>query len=161
MAAVNLVKYKDEMLKAWEEVVDDRKTTDWALFTYDGQSNDLKLASKGGKNLFFGIFSQCNRRRNMWFLSSHVIPRLHKCIVGLLYSFYPSSNQALHSTDDLLYYWSDNYSLIIFWTLFFCRWGHQRVGRRLEQLQNHVWILSSQGSENWSSKILSYKLGMH
>lgn len=46
--AVNLVKYKEEMLKAWKEVVDDKNPTDWALFTYDGQSYDLKLASKGG-----------------------------------------------------------------------------------------------------------------
>ena len=46
--AVNLVKYKDEMLKAWKEVVDDKNPTDWALFSYEGQSYDLKLASKGG-----------------------------------------------------------------------------------------------------------------
>lgn len=46
--AVNLVKYKDEMLKAWKEVVDDKNPTDWALYTYDGQTYDLKLTSKGG-----------------------------------------------------------------------------------------------------------------
>nr|CAH0105272.1 unnamed protein product [Daphnia galeata] len=44
---LNLVKYQDEMLKAWKEVVDDKNPTDWALFTYDGQSYDLKLAGKG------------------------------------------------------------------------------------------------------------------
>ena len=48
MAAVDLVKHKDEMLQAWKEVVNDKSPTNWALFTYDGQSYDLKLASKGG-----------------------------------------------------------------------------------------------------------------
>ncbi len=46
--AVNLVKYKDELLKGWQEVVDDKNPTDWVLFTYDGQSYDLKVFSKGG-----------------------------------------------------------------------------------------------------------------
>lgn len=45
--ALNLVKYQDEMLQAWKEVVDDKKPTNWALFSYDGQSYDLKLAGKG------------------------------------------------------------------------------------------------------------------
>lgn len=48
--AVNLVKHKDEMLKAWQEVVDDKNPANWALFTYEGQSYDLKFSSKGGKN---------------------------------------------------------------------------------------------------------------
>lgn len=46
--AVNLVKYKDELLKGWQEVVDDKKPIDWVLLTYDGQSYDLKVFSKGG-----------------------------------------------------------------------------------------------------------------
>lgn len=45
---VNLEKYKDEMLDAWKEVVDDKSPTDWVLYTYAGQTYDLKVASKGG-----------------------------------------------------------------------------------------------------------------
>ena len=47
--AVNLVKHKDEMLKAWQEVVDDKNPINWALYAYDGQSYDLKFFNKGGK----------------------------------------------------------------------------------------------------------------
>lgn len=47
---VNLVKYEDELLKAWKEVVDDKNETNWALFTYEGQTYDLKLAGKGGES---------------------------------------------------------------------------------------------------------------
>ncbi len=50
--ALNLVKYQDEMLKAWKEVVDDKNPTDWALFTYEGQSYDLKVVGKGGNMQF-------------------------------------------------------------------------------------------------------------
>jgi len=50
--ALNLVKYQDEMLKAWKDVVDDKNPTDWALFTYEGQSYDLKLVGKGGNVQF-------------------------------------------------------------------------------------------------------------
>lgn len=52
MASVNLVKYKDEMFKAWEDVVSDKTPTNWALFTYDGQSYDLKFLTKGGNSCF-------------------------------------------------------------------------------------------------------------
>lgn len=46
--AVNLVKHQEEMLRAWREVVDDKNPTNWALFSYEGQSYDLKLTNKGG-----------------------------------------------------------------------------------------------------------------
>lgn len=52
MASVNLVKYKDEMLNAWEDVVNNKTPTNWALFTYDAQSYDLKYFSKGGNCTF-------------------------------------------------------------------------------------------------------------
>jgi len=45
---VNLEKYKDEMLDAWKEVVDDKNPNNWVLYTYAGQTYDLKVASKGG-----------------------------------------------------------------------------------------------------------------
>ena len=45
--AVNLTKYQDDLLKCWSEVVDDRNPTDWALFSYDGPTYDLKVISKG------------------------------------------------------------------------------------------------------------------
>lgn len=47
--AVNLVKHQEEMLRAWQEVVDDKNPTNWALFSYEGQTYDLKLAGKGGE----------------------------------------------------------------------------------------------------------------
>ncbi|XP_039294420.1 drebrin-like protein [Nilaparvata lugens] len=45
--AINLVKNKDALIAAWKDVVDDKSQTDWALFGYEGQSNDLKVVSKG------------------------------------------------------------------------------------------------------------------
>ena len=47
---VNLEKYKDEMLDAWKEVVEDKSPNDWVLYTYAGQTYDLKVASKGGRS---------------------------------------------------------------------------------------------------------------
>ena len=57
--AVNLTKYQDDLLKCWSEVVDDRNPTDWALFSYDGPTYDLKVISKGGKLLKFQLFIAC------------------------------------------------------------------------------------------------------
>ena len=50
--AVNLVKHQEEMLRAWREVVDDKNPTNWALFSYEGQTYDLKLTNKGGISQF-------------------------------------------------------------------------------------------------------------
>lgn len=36
------------MLDAWKEVVDDKNPNNWVLYTYAGQTYDLKVASKGG-----------------------------------------------------------------------------------------------------------------
>ncbi|KAG8232401.1 hypothetical protein J437_LFUL013972, partial [Ladona fulva] len=45
--AINLSKNRDTLLSAWKEVVDDKCKTNWALFGYEGQTNDLKVVSKG------------------------------------------------------------------------------------------------------------------
>lgn len=45
--AVNLVKNQEELLKCWKEVVDDKIPINWVLFTYEGQSYDLKVVGKG------------------------------------------------------------------------------------------------------------------
>lgn len=45
--AVNLDKNKAAMISAWKEVVDDKNSTNWALFGYEGQTNDLNVISKG------------------------------------------------------------------------------------------------------------------
>lgn len=44
---VDLVKYQNELLESWKEVVDDKNETNWVLYTYAGQTYDLKVASKG------------------------------------------------------------------------------------------------------------------
>ncbi|KAM9841279.1 drebrin-like a isoform 2-T2 [Aulostomus maculatus] len=49
--AVNLSKNGAELMAAYKEVVDCKAATDWALFTYEGNSNDIRLAEKGGGGL--------------------------------------------------------------------------------------------------------------
>lgn len=44
---VNLDKHRDNLLSAWKDVLDEKTATDWALFGYEGQTNDLKVVSKG------------------------------------------------------------------------------------------------------------------
>ncbi|XP_005180490.2 drebrin-like protein [Musca domestica] len=45
--AISFEKHRPEIERAWKEVLDDKSPTDWALFGYEGQSNDLKLVSSG------------------------------------------------------------------------------------------------------------------
>ncbi|XP_065350123.1 drebrin-like protein isoform X2 [Cloeon dipterum] len=45
--AVDLNKNKDSLVAAWREVVDDKNPIDWALYGYEGQTNVLKVVSKG------------------------------------------------------------------------------------------------------------------
>lgn len=45
--AINLDKNRDALIAAWKDVVDDKTSTDWALFGYEGMSNDLKVVCKG------------------------------------------------------------------------------------------------------------------
>ncbi|XP_068617140.1 drebrin-like b [Brachionichthys hirsutus] len=49
--AVNLSKNGPALTAAFKEVVDEKSTTNWALFTYEGNSNDVRLAEKGDGGL--------------------------------------------------------------------------------------------------------------
>ncbi|XP_035996430.1 drebrin-like protein B [Fundulus heteroclitus] len=49
--AVNLSKNGSAMMAAYKQVVDAKSATDWALFTYEGNSNDLRLAETGDGGL--------------------------------------------------------------------------------------------------------------
>ncbi|XP_007572804.1 drebrin-like protein A [Poecilia formosa] len=49
--AVNLSKNGSALMAAYKKVVDAKSDTDWALFTYEGNSNDLRLAETGGGGL--------------------------------------------------------------------------------------------------------------
>uniref|UniRef100_A0A8C9TWF3 Drebrin like n=1 Tax=Scleropages formosus TaxID=113540 RepID=A0A8C9TWF3_SCLFO len=45
--AVNLSKNGPELTAAYREVVDEKSGTNWVLFTYEGNTNDIRLAEKG------------------------------------------------------------------------------------------------------------------
>ncbi|XP_041644151.1 drebrin-like b isoform X2 [Cheilinus undulatus] len=49
--AVNLSKNGPALTAAFKEVVDEKSKTNWALFTYEGNSNDIRLADKGDGGL--------------------------------------------------------------------------------------------------------------
>lgn len=49
--AVNLSKNGPALTAAYKEVVDEKSDTNWALFTYEGNSNDIRLADKGDGGL--------------------------------------------------------------------------------------------------------------
>ncbi|XP_068166404.1 drebrin-like b isoform X2 [Antennarius striatus] len=49
--AVNLSKNGPALTAAFKEVVDEKSDTNWALFTYEGNSNDIRLAEKGDGGL--------------------------------------------------------------------------------------------------------------
>ncbi|XP_074526749.1 drebrin-like b isoform X5 [Halichoeres trimaculatus] len=49
--AVNLSKNGPVLTAAFKEVVDEKSNTNWALFTYEGNSNDIRLAEKGDGGL--------------------------------------------------------------------------------------------------------------
>ncbi|KAI8426556.1 hypothetical protein MSG28_005353 [Choristoneura fumiferana] len=49
--AINLNKHRDSLVAAWKDVLDEKTDTDWALFGYDGLTNDLKFVSKGDGGL--------------------------------------------------------------------------------------------------------------
>ncbi|RVE66256.1 hypothetical protein OJAV_G00124410 [Oryzias javanicus] len=48
---VNLSKNGPALAAAYQEVVDGKSSTNWALFTYEGNSNNLRLAEKGDGGL--------------------------------------------------------------------------------------------------------------
>ncbi|XP_055619155.1 drebrin-like protein isoform X2 [Toxorhynchites rutilus septentrionalis] len=45
--SINLEKNRESIVQAWKAVVDTKSPTDWALFTYEGQTNVLKLQETG------------------------------------------------------------------------------------------------------------------
>ncbi|XP_026794346.1 drebrin isoform X2 [Pangasianodon hypophthalmus] len=49
--AVNLSKNRLALLTAYQDVIDESSATDWALYTYEDDSNDLALASSGDGGL--------------------------------------------------------------------------------------------------------------
>uniref|UniRef100_A0A3B4G4J2 ADF-H domain-containing protein n=1 Tax=Pundamilia nyererei TaxID=303518 RepID=A0A3B4G4J2_9CICH len=49
--SVNLSKNGAALMAAYEEVVSGKSNTDWALFTYEGNTNNLRVAQKGDGGL--------------------------------------------------------------------------------------------------------------
>lgn len=49
--SINLTKNKDALVAAWHSVVDDKSSTDWAIFGYEGQTNNLKVVGTGSCGL--------------------------------------------------------------------------------------------------------------
>ncbi|XP_061673594.1 drebrin-like b isoform X2 [Syngnathoides biaculeatus] len=49
--AVNLSKNGPTLTAAYQEVVNEKSDTNWALFTYEGNSNDIRLVEKGDGGL--------------------------------------------------------------------------------------------------------------
>uniref|UniRef100_UPI003AAC075F drebrin n=1 Tax=Centroberyx gerrardi TaxID=166262 RepID=UPI003AAC075F len=49
--AVNLGKNRLALLTAYQDVIDETSDTDWALYTYEGDGNDLTLSASGGGGL--------------------------------------------------------------------------------------------------------------
>ncbi|CAL7943214.1 unnamed protein product [Xylocopa violacea] len=45
--SINLTKNKDALVAAWQSVVDDKSSTNWAVFGYEGQTNNLKVVGTG------------------------------------------------------------------------------------------------------------------
>ncbi|XP_062135690.1 drebrin-like protein [Drosophila sulfurigaster albostrigata] len=45
--AISFEKHRTQIVDAWKDVLDDKSTTNWSLFGYEGQSNELKLVAKG------------------------------------------------------------------------------------------------------------------
>jgi hypothetical protein len=52
--ALDLSHYGKELKAAYEDVLSDSSDTNWALFGYDKQTNDLKVVETGG------LFCICN-----------------------------------------------------------------------------------------------------
>ena len=49
--SINLTKNKDVLVAAWHSVVDDKSPTNWAVFGYEGQTNNLKVVGTGDGGL--------------------------------------------------------------------------------------------------------------
>ncbi|XP_071793501.1 drebrin-like protein B [Asterias amurensis] len=49
--AVSFLKHKDALMKAWKDVSDEKSSTDWAVFGYEGKSYELKVVETGEDGL--------------------------------------------------------------------------------------------------------------
>ncbi|XP_043273722.1 drebrin-like protein [Venturia canescens] len=49
--SVNLTKNNDSLVDAWHRVVDDKSPVNWAVFGYEGQTNNLKVVGTGSGGL--------------------------------------------------------------------------------------------------------------
>ncbi|XP_012529432.1 drebrin-like protein [Monomorium pharaonis] len=49
--SINLTKNNDALVAAWHSVVNDKLSTNWALFGYEGQTNNLKVDGTGNGGL--------------------------------------------------------------------------------------------------------------
>lgn len=49
--SINLVKNKEALEAAWHRVVDDKSPTNWAVYGYEGQTNNLKVVGTGSGGL--------------------------------------------------------------------------------------------------------------
>lgn len=45
--AISFEKYRSQIVDAWKDVLDVKSSTNWSLFGYEGQTNELKLVGKG------------------------------------------------------------------------------------------------------------------
>ncbi|XDV48392.1 hypothetical protein PO909_017807 [Leuciscus waleckii] len=63
--AVNLSKNGPALTAAYNEVVDEKSQTNWALFTYEGNTNDIRLAEKGDGGLE-ELFEELNSGKVMY-----------------------------------------------------------------------------------------------
>ncbi|XP_046384415.1 drebrin-like protein B [Ischnura elegans] len=80
--AINLSKNRDTLLSAWKEVVDDKCATNWALFGYEGQTNDLKVVSKGDGGIG-EMIDDLNSGKIMYAFCKVIDPKtsLPKCVL--------------------------------------------------------------------------------
>ncbi|XP_078484092.1 drebrin-like protein B isoform X2 [Ciona intestinalis] len=49
--SVNFFKHNAKLVEAYKDVLNDKTDTDWALFTYEGNQNDLKVQETGDEGL--------------------------------------------------------------------------------------------------------------
>lgn len=45
--AISFEKHRAQIVDAWKDVLNAKSSTNWALFGYEGQTNELKLVGKG------------------------------------------------------------------------------------------------------------------
>ncbi|KAH8335065.1 hypothetical protein KR074_002184 [Drosophila pseudoananassae] len=45
--SISFEKYRSQIVAAWKDVLDDKSSTNWSLFGYEGQTNELKVVGSG------------------------------------------------------------------------------------------------------------------